>query len=228
MCGRAYHTYTEEELAFKYMSRVPIRIPELRPNYNLTPTSEALILRLNPAGERVFHFHRFGLIPFWADSAKVSYKFINVRSETITEKPSFRDAYKKRRCVIPVSGFYEWKKEGKIKRPHAIHLRDLSIMSLAGIWEYWKKDGQEIYSFAIITRAANKFIEPLHHRMPVMLADHVLDSWLDASNPNPDHLLNPSINFILEAYEISTMVNSPRNNSKAILEHVGGNQYDVQ
>src|SRR4051812_24523267 len=128
MCGRAYSTYTEEELALRYENRKPVKVPSLRPNFNFSPTQEAPVLRLLDDGKFHIDLLRWGLIPSWAKDIKIGYSTINARGETVAEKPAFRAAFKKRRCIVPLSGFIEWKREGeKSKRPFAIHLKDEPI-----------------------------------------------------------------------------------------------------
>lgn len=224
MCGRAYSTFTDDELALRYENKKPVKLPELKPNYNMAPTHEVLIVR-NRDEQLSFDFLRWGLIPSWAKEASIGYKMINARGETIAEKPSFRRAFKSRRCIIPLSGFIEWKRDGETKRPFKIFLKDEPIMSVAGIWESWRpaKDEEEVQTFSIITTAANDFMTKIHDRMPVILRRKDEDAWLDPANEDTaslSELLRPCPSSWLKADEISTLINSPKNNRKEVLEPV--------
>ncbi|MCB0320256.1 MAG: SOS response-associated peptidase, partial [Bdellovibrionales bacterium] len=164
MCGRDYSTYTEEELYFRYLNRkswgwlVQEKIPPCTPNYNMCPTQLSLALAVRE-GTLGFHQMRWGLVPSWAKTVKDADKYstINAKSEEITQKRSFKSPFKKQRCIIPVSGFYEWKRVNGKKHPYAIHMADNSIMSIAGIWEHWEDHttGEIVESFALLTTAAN-------------------------------------------------------------------------
>ena len=223
MCGRAYSTVTEVELRDRYERKKPVKIPTFKPNYNISPTQNVLVLR-DKTGAPYFDLLRWGLIPFWAHDIKIGYKMINARAETISEKPSFREAFKKRRCIIPLSGFIEWKREAGSKRPFAIHLKDEPIMSVAGIWESWQPEDakEKLETFSIITTAANTFMEKIHDRMPVILGRDQEEFWLDKDSAPDDlqQLLKPCPSKWLEAYEIATLINSPRNNTPEVLKPV--------
>jgi putative SOS response-associated peptidase YedK len=221
MCGRAYSTYTDEELSIRYLNR-KTRVPALKPNYNIAPTQSVPIVFVEE-GERRIEPMRWGLIPHWAKDLKIGYSTINAKSETVSEKPAFRAAFKKRRCVVPLSGFFEWRRDGELKRPFAIRLKDHAIMSVAGIWESWGPE--ELHSFSILTTEANSAMRPIHDRMPVILEERYLDEWLDPANDDTARLkalLRPCPSEWLEPYEISKLVNSPRNNVPEVLEPVGG------
>lgn len=228
MCGRAYHTYTDEELALRYLHERAKRHPlaTLKPNYNLSPTHLSPIVRVEK-GERVIKEYRWGLVPGWAKDLKSAskYSLINARGEEIAEKRTYAGPYKNRRCIVPLSGFVEWKREGDSKRPFAIYLKDQSIMSVAGIWEEWtsRDDGEIIHSFAVITTGANDFMSNIHDRMPVILTREDEDEWLDPGNRDTAQLgklLKPCPNSWLKTHEISTRVNSPKNNYSELLEPI--------
>lgn len=227
MCGRAYETYTEDELELRYHTEKRKRRPldELKPNYNLAPTQiSPVILMKNDAKE--IGLFRWGLIPFWAKDPKdaAKYSLINAKSEDITEKRSYKAAFEKRRCIIPLSGFFEWKKEeAGPKRPFLIRLKDEPILSAAGVWEYWqsKTTQQEVYSFSIITTEANTAMKEIHDRMPVILSREDENFWLDPGNHDPEalkKLLRPCPSQWLDILEISTRINSPKNNDPSVLE----------
>ena len=230
MCGRAYATYSQDELFLNYLNRRAPRLDaaeEVRPRYNLAPTQSAQVVLVRDDQPAIASF-RWGLVPFWAkDLASASkYSLINARSEEIAEKRSYKQAFHQRRCVVPLSGFFEWKKDGAgPKRPFAIHLKHDAIMSLAGVWERWTSpDGQPVYSFSIVTTAANDFMRQLHDRMPVILAKPDIEGWLNPERQETDHLqtfLKPCPSDWLTAFEVSTQVNSPRFNAADALTPVG-------
>ncbi|MFI5304979.1 MAG: SOS response-associated peptidase [Nitrospiria bacterium] len=230
MCGRASTTFTDQELSIRYLDRRPLVIPDLRPNYNLAPTQNTVVLRV-VEHERKFNFMRFGLIPAWAASiASVSrYSLINAKSEEVTEKRSYKNAFEKRRCIVPLSSFFEWKKtENGPKKPFCIRLKNDPILSVAGIWEHWKSkdETEKIFSFAMMTTAANDFMQKIHTRMPVILDPSDEERWLDPENTNVTELrkiLKPCPSEWLDAYEVTTLVNSPRNNKPEVLQpaHAG-------
>lgn len=225
MCGRAYETYTDEELEMRYLNKKPKRglTLNIKPNYNLSPTQKSPIVLFRDHEVTIEHF-RWGLVPFWAkDIASASkYSLINAKGEEITEKRSYKSAFEKRRCIVPLSGFVEWKREEKSKRPFAIHLKGESIMSVAGVWEHWesKETGEKVNSFSIITTSANDFMEKIHDRMPVILSKKDEEAWLDPENNDVaklKKLLKPCASSLLDAYEISTLINSPKNNFSDVL-----------
>ncbi len=223
MCGRAYATYTEEELAIQYLNRRPLRLEGFGATYNLAPTQRAPVVFVRD-GARMIDQFRWGLVPVWAKSveAAAKYSLINARGEGIAEKRSYAKAFQCRRCVVPLSGFYEWKRGGKRKRPFAIHLRDRPIMSVAGVWERWQPAGAPapLHSFSIVTTRANSFMAEIHDRMPVILAEMDVERWLDPDVHQPDRLrplIRPCPPEWLTAYEVSTAVNSPTHNSADVL-----------
>jgi putative SOS response-associated peptidase YedK len=180
MCGRAYETYTDEELYFRYLSKRPITLlPQLSPVYNLCPTQNSPVLRL-VAGERQFDQMHWQLIPAYEPKFKTKLSTINVRSETVFTSTLYRDLVIRQRCIVPLSGFFEWKTDGERKRPFRIHLCDELIMSVAGIWDTWGPGtSHERSSFSILTTAANQFMTKIHERMPVILGRSDEDDWLD-------------------------------------------------
>jgi putative SOS response-associated peptidase YedK len=166
---------------------------------------------------------RWGLIPSWAKDAKIGNKLINARGETVAEKPSFRSAFRKRRCLIPADGFYEWKKLDGGKQPHFIHLRDEEPFAFAGLWEHWTNpdDGEVIESCTIVTTEANALMRTLHDRMPVILPPADYDRWLDPATQDVEglkELLRPYSSEEMTAYPISAYVNNPRHEGVKCLE----------
>jgi len=173
---------------------------------------------------------RWGLVPFWAKAVKDAdkYSLINCKAEEIDQKRSYKDAFKKRRCIVPVSGFFEWKRAGRgPKKPFAIHHSKFPILSVAGIYEHWvsKETGEIVNSFAIVTTTANSMMEQIHTRMPVILDKKNEREWLDPENQDIDalkKLLKPCPSEWLHCYEVSTKINSPKNNSADLLKRLTG------
>lgn len=236
MCGRTYSTYTDDELRFQYLNKKGIRwpinseIPEFRPNYNMCPTQKALVLGVFD-GTLGFKGMRWGLVPAWAESVKAAdkYSMINAKAEEVSEKRSYKNAFKKRRCIVPVSGFIEWRGPKGSKVPYAIQLKDQPIMSMGGIWESWEdKESKEIVdSFSILTMAANSFMQGIHTHMPFVLTKEMEEAWIAPDAVEPEVLLplvKPIDSSKLEAFEISDLVNKPQNNSPEVLVHKGAYQ----
>ncbi len=201
------------------------------PRYNIAPTQEALVITKAPAriaadsptnnpannieGRRRAEMMRWGLVPSWAKDISLGSRMINARGETLAEKPAFRAAYRKRRCIIPADGFYEWKREGKRKVPMYVFLKSRRPFAFAGLWESWRSpSGETIRSCAIVTTSPNSFMEPIHNRMPVMLSQEAEGLWLDPLVEDPGvlgQLLTPFPAEAMDAYPVSTLVNSPAN-----------------
>ena len=175
MCGRFNLTANAAEIekAFDLFES----LGDLTPRYNIAPTQQVLAIRQDE-GKRAFCRLRWGLVPFWADDLKIGYKLINARADGIATKPSFRDALKKRRCLIPATGFYEWRTEGKAKRPFHVFRQDHRPFAFAGLWERWNKGDTPVESCTIVTTDANDFMKSLHTRMPVILDPKDYDLWL--------------------------------------------------
>jgi putative SOS response-associated peptidase YedK len=211
MCGRFVITSAPEALRklLGYKEQ-----PNFPPRYNIAPTQPIPVVRLDQ-GERHFTLMRWGLIPSWVKDPKQFALLINARLEGIAEKPSFRAAMKRRRCLIPADGFYEWQKRGKTKQPYFIRARNRAPFAFAGLWETWAdRDGGEIETAAIVTCAANKTLAPVHERMPVIVPPEHYDAWLDSDKNEAKQaaaLIGPAPEDFLEAYEISTRVNSVKN-----------------
>lgn len=237
MCGRYTFTADANTIAAEFDIADPPTYPV---RYNIAPTQDVPVIRLRgPAatpemavvrvsestGTRQLDVLRWGLIPHWAKDKKIAYSTINARCETVATQPAFRDAFRKRRCIVPASGFYEWRpaiEDGKeVKQPFYIRRKDGRQMALAGLWERWNSpSGEVIESFTIITTDANKMLRELHNRMPVMLAPEDYDVWLDpnASIEECKSLLRPCPPEWLEFGPVSRKVNSPRNDSADCIE----------
>ena len=191
--------------------------PDLPPRYNIAPSQKIAVVRQQNGGDRELAFLQWGLIPSWSKDPAIGYKMINARSETVHEKPSLKQAFLARRCIIPASGFYEWEKVGKEKVPHYIHLRDGDVMSLAGLWERWKSpEGMELETCTILTTAANSLIKKVHDRMPVILHRAEFDIWLNREIDDINRLtelFHPYPSDQLEEYVVTKDVSSPSNDS---------------
>lgn len=194
-------------------------MPNFPPRYNIAPTQPIAIVRLVD-GKRQFALVRWGFIPSWVKDPKTVSLMFNARSETAAEKPAYRNAMKRRRCLVPADGFYEWKRDGERKRPHFIRRKDAKPLAFAGLWENWTgPNGEELETAAIVTTAANDTLKPLHDRMPVVVPPDAFDLWL---NPNADpqiaaSLMIPAPADLLEAVEVSGAVNRVANDDPALL-----------
>lgn len=217
MCGRFALAATGEEVAEHY--QLP-EIPFVVPRYNIAPTQPVAAVRLNHAGQRELTFFQWGLIPSWAKDPSMGSKMINARSETAGEKPAFRAAFKRRRCLLPATGFFEWQAVGGRKQPMYIHAAGSGIFSLAGLWEIWQSaDGGVLETCTILTTSPNELMEPIHNRMPVILDPADYNMWLAPDTPldQLNHLLRPFDTAPLAAYPVSTAVNKPQNDTPEII-----------
>ena len=189
------------------------------PGYNIAPTESVLTVR--NVGGREGMFMKWGLIPFWAKDPKIGGRMINARAETVAEKPAFRNALKKRRCLVLADGYYEWQKTPAGKRPFRIVLRSGEPFAMAGLWETWRDpQGNVIPSCTIITTAANDYLAPIHNRMPVILPRESEELWLDTSIEDPAYLVGvftPYPDEAIQPYEVSTMVNHAGNDAPELI-----------
>jgi putative SOS response-associated peptidase YedK len=214
MCGRFSLTVNELELNLRFETEGGAT-PYIS-RYNCAPTQMmAVISNQNP---KQLSYYKWGLIPSWAKEPGIGNKMINARAESITEKPSYRVPLRSQRCLVPADGFYEWKLNGS-KIPYRIFLKDIPVFSFAGLWDRWKDPaGNLVHSFTIVTTAANDFMKPIHERMPVILDPKDESLWLNSNSEQQLlSLLKPCSSDIMEAYAISDLVNSPRNDSPEIL-----------
>jgi putative SOS response-associated peptidase YedK len=210
MCGR-YTLKTSLDTLTQQLDLTG-RMPSLPPNYNVAPTQSVAAVM---SGRRLETL-RWGLVPSWAKDESIGARLINARAETVSEKPSFRSAFRRRRCLIPADGFYEWRRVNGGKQPYYITLRGGEPFVFAGIWESWSSAEEEVLSCAIITTTANPLVAEIHERMPVIIPAAAYDDWLD---PEADAhealaLLEPYPADEMEAYPVSTHVNRPANNDE--------------
>ena len=222
MCGRYTQTATPEVIAKQFnLDESPL----FKPRYNIAPSQHVAAIQFNTEStKRVCVMLRWGLIPSWAKDPKIGNQRINAKAETVAENPSFRAAFKKRRCLVIADGFYEWKAQGTRKQPMWIGLRDRRPFAFAGLWEHWTpKDGEPIESCTIITTKPNALMESLHNRMPVILDAKDYAAWLDPAFQQVDTLnalLRPFPAEHMTAFPVSTLVNNPRHDAPQCLEPV--------
>jgi len=213
MCGR-YSFATEDELIWERFG-VRVRTAIYKARYNCAPTQQlAVVSNVKP---QELSFFRWGLIPSWARDPAIGHKLINAKSETVTEKASFKNSFRSRRCLVLSDGFYEWKK-GTVKTPYRVHLKTGDPFAMAGIWDKWvSADGEIIHSFAILTTGPNTLMQQIHERMPVILHREDEKNWLgNTAESRLLELLKPYPTEFMEAYPVSTLVNSPKNEGPEI------------
>lgn len=218
MCGRYALSSTSRELinAFSLLECV-----DFGPRYNIAPLQSVPVIRQRATGERVGQMLRWGLLPSWAKDEAMASKLINARSETVAEKPSFRSAYKARRCIIPANGYYEWKAIPGGKQPYFIHPAEGNLLAMAGLWERWNKpDSEALDTFTVITTASNEATREVHDRMPVILKPADFGLWLSRETPLElvNELLHPAIEVGLAMYQVAKLVGNVRNDGPECLE----------
>ena len=214
MCGR-YYLDTLPETLMEYFS--VSETPALTKDFNITPSRSLPIIRQGESSRELIEA-RWGLVPFWAKDAKIGYRMINARSETVAQKPAFRSAWKNRRCLIPASGFYEWQRRDKSnKQPYVITGKDRPLLVFGGLWETWRKAAETIVSFSILTTKPNAVMTPIHDRMPVIIEPKNFARWLEDEPNSLDDCLVPCDNAVLNVYPVGAAVNSPANNGPELL-----------
>lgn len=209
MCGRFQLTASPEEIAEHFQLS---RLPKYQPSFNITPARKILcIVELEDKSLKAVNLF-WGLVPSWSKDSKNSHNLINARAETIREKPSFRTAFHKRRCLIVAQGFYEWQKLDSGKQAFHIHHQDNQLFAFAGIWEHWQQEQQALYSCSVITTEATELMQPIHDRMPVILPPDHYSNWLDKSNSEDQAfmLLDNLAYTDMSTTLISDWVNNPR------------------
>jgi len=209
MCGRYALHASPEVVALQFGLA---SVPPFAPRYNIAPTAQVLIVRDGGAA-----MVKWGLVPRWAKDPSMGARMNNARAETVAEKPSFREAFRKRRCLIPASGFYEWKLEGKLKQPYYIHPAAAGLFAFAGLWERWEGPGGSLETCAVITTEPNAAMAPVHDRMPVIVDAMNYRAWLEASVPLPPLLL-PCPPASISVHRVSRAVNSARWDDPSLVE----------
>ena len=225
MCGRVRLSsdVSEIKLVFSIPSHRPT--PNTAPSWNVAPTDPVPVVRYDAkAGERSLDILRWGLVPFWAKDLNVGFSNINAKADGIEGKPAFREAFHRRRCLVPVDNFYEWKKTAIGKQPYAIALADRKLMALAGLWENWRSPaGEWVRSFAIVTTTPNELCAELHNRMPVVLSPDEWSEWLGEEPVDPARLkalLCPYPAEEMACWPVSTRVGNVKNNDPSLIEPV--------
>lgn len=221
MCGRfaLYAPHSKIQEVFD----VDIGALEFSPRYNIAPMQFAPVIRQRPTGERVAHLLRWGLIPSWSKDEHIATKLINARSETLAEKPSFRAAYKSRRCIVPASGFYEWQKTQGGKQQYLILPAYDTLFGIAGLWERWSQpNGETLDTFTVITTEANEAMKPVHERMPVILARENFSAWMakDSELGFLQGLLRPCASELIKMYPVSKGVGNVVNDNATLIKPV--------
>lgn len=219
MCGRYTHYFTWRELYELYRLITPVDPRQAEARYNAAPTQELPVVIAGAEG-RELRMMRWGLIPFWSKDGGQPYSTINARAEGLMTRPVFREPFRRRRCLVPASGFYEWRREGKYRQPYYITLPD-GAMTFAGVWDRWRGPEGLLCSFAIVTTAAAAAISHLHDRMPAILAAEDWDAWLDAETPLPvlEDMLRPWRGE-LAICAVSRAVNSPAMDEPRLIEPI--------
>jgi len=205
MCGR-YSLLAPAE-AVRGLFKCVREIPKFSPRYNIAPTQSAPVVILHDNGERTLSMMRWGLVPTWSAGPDKRFSMFNARAETVATKPAYRSAFRKRRCLVPADGFFEWKKKLNVRQPYRISLEDDSVFAFAGLWEHWEKGSTSVInSFTILTTSANSLISTIHARMPVILPSEVHTDWL--SGPKPEELLSPYSVAKMKTYPLDSYVNN--------------------
>ena len=224
MCGRFTNKAKPEQINSEF--KVGTKNPNLyEPRFNIAP-SQLIDVVFEPETERILSQFKWGLVPSWVKDAEIGNRMINARAETIREKPSFREAFKSRRCIIPASGFYEWQKKGtSAKQPYYFYLKEKDIFGFAGLWEKWldKESGELLETCTIITTEANDVLKPVHERMPVILRAESYDEWLDTKVKNTDKLqklLVPYSAKEMDSHTVSRSVNIPDSDSSDLIKPI--------
>jgi len=221
MCGRYSQIQKQQELCSAFAIE---EAAEILPRYNIAPSQLAPVI-LEADGTRVLDLYKWGLIPSWAKDLKMAYKMINARCETVTEKPAYRRLVNRRRCIVPASSIYEWKKAGDgQKTAMRILMKDESLFAMAGLWDEWKDaEGQPLRSYTILTTRAKGLLKEVHDRMPVILRPNLIDAWLDPGVKLGEvaEVFESSMAQEMDYYPVSQVVNSARNDGPECWQRVG-------
>jgi putative SOS response-associated peptidase YedK len=235
MCGR-FSSSTQLSFLLEQFRAEPAGVEGHQPSWNVAPASDILVVMASSDGARQLRALRWGLVPRWAKSPTAANKMINLRAETVREKPSWKSSLARRRCIIPIDGFYEWQDQGKGRRkqPFYITARDQQPLALAGLWATWHAPdddadgpGDELWTCTILTTTANQLMGSVHHRMPVILPAEAWDAWLDPANTDVEQLaalLEPAPEELLALWPVDQAVGNPRNNRPELQEPLEGHQ----
>ena len=223
MCGRFTMHHGIDELVARF--KIAELQAQLDLSYDIAPSQQVAVVT-EKAGSRILDRYKWGLVPHWAEDESIGYKMINARAETVAVKPSFKSALKQRRCLIPADGFFEWRREGQKKIPQHFRLKNGETFGFAGLWETWKpksSDEAPLHSCTIITTEANSVVAPIHNRMPVILRPEFEEAWLDPDLDDTDELVQflKPFEAEMEAYEVSTKVNTPAFDAPECIEPSG-------
>jgi putative SOS response-associated peptidase YedK len=217
MCGRTTLTASGEELAEAFDLPEPPALPE---RYNIAPTQDLAIVRVHPRRHvRSLDLVRWGLVPRWME--KPTAGSINARAEGVATRPKFRESFRHRRCLVPSSGFYEWRRERGQRQPYLIRRRDRALFAFGGLWDRWRRGNTALESCAILTTRANELVVPIHDRMPLIVPPSSYGSWLDPTLEDPERLEELLLPFPpdeLEAIRVSTLVNKAANDGPELIE----------
>lgn len=224
MCGRYALAWHPKE--FERHFKVAAEMPELRPRYNIAPGQPALIVHDDRDRDRrrTARYVQWGLVPFWAKDPSIGNRMVNARGETIATKPAYKAAAKYRRCLVPASGFYEWKKAAGGKQPYYFRYEEARPLAMAGLYEHWQdENGTELDTCTIITTKANRLLADVHDRMPVLIQPDDYGRWLDTAIEDAvevDDLIRPAEATMMVGYPVSPRVNSPRNDDASLIETI--------
>jgi putative SOS response-associated peptidase YedK len=225
MCGRYVSRADKQRIAETFDAGIPEDYdPDFVPDYNVAPQTMQTVVRVNSdTGQRELVRMRWGFVPFWAKDTKIAYSTINARAETLTTSSIYREAVKRRRCLVPVDAFYEWQKiDAKNKQPYAIAMKDERLFAFAGLWDRWKdkQSGNWLDTYTIITTDPNELMEPFHDRMPAILAPSDYQRWLGLAEPPhlPIDLLRPFPAKEMKTWKVRKAVGNVRNNSPELLK----------
>lgn len=208
MCGRFVLKAPPVEIIMRFGLD---ECADFSPRYNIPPGTDIPVIRQSPEGNRVLHLLRWGLVPHWSKDSGIGAKLNNARGESVSQKPSFRDAFKRRRCLIPSDGYYEWRAEGKIKQPYYISFKSGEPMAMGGLWESWRApDGSILRTSCIITTGPNEVMMPIHDRMPVIVAPEYWQSWLSGTEDDIAGLIAPYVGDDMQAWPVNRRVSKAK------------------
>jgi putative SOS response-associated peptidase YedK len=230
MCGR-FSSTSQLQFLLEQFRAEPLGVEGHQPSWNVAPASDILVVTASADGARQLRELKWGLVPRWAKDPSGANRMINLRAESVREKKGWKSTLARRRCIIPIDGFYEWQDQGKgqRKQPFYITSRDFTPLALAGLWATWRDpdSGEELFTCTILTTSANDLMEPVHHRMPVILAPEDWDTWLDPENTDTEELaklLVPAPEEMLTLWPVDPAVGNVRNNRPELQEPLEGHQ----